>query len=83
MQFFCYEDNGYQATNVIWVDSQGNTYTEDSTSQGGNTRISVEGNKLIITDLVRSDSGSYRCSRVGNPNVSAVGDLLVTGKISS
>ena len=80
VHFFCIESPNSYATDITWRDPQGNLYTPGSPSVGGNSRITAEGSRLSILNLVRNDTGHYRCYRNSDPTDYAEGQLLVYGK---
>ena len=83
VNFFCRENNNSFAINIEWLDPQHILYIPGSLSMGGNSRISAEGSRLQIRQLVRNDTGIYRCLRSNNPPDFAEGTLLVHGIYTS
>ena len=79
VNFFCRENNNSFATSIKWLDPQHILYIPGSLSMGGNSRISAERSRLQIRQLVRNDTGIYRCLRSNNPPDFAEGTLLVHG----
>ena len=79
VSFFCRENNNTFATDIEWLDPHHILYIPGSLSTEGNSRIYAEGSRLQITQLVRNDTGIYRCLRSNNPSDFAEGTLLVHG----
>ena len=77
--FFCRENNGTYAADIVWMDPDNNLYSPGSMNEGGNTRIEVEGSRLSIHDIIRTDEGKYSCHRRSNNSEFAEGILNVTG----
>ena len=78
VHFFCRENNNTFAVNIAWMDPQEFLYIPGSLNMG-NSRITAEGSRLRIVQLLRNDTGMYRCLRSNNPSDFAVGTLLVHG----
>jgi hypothetical protein len=78
VHFSCLENNKVFATDITWEDPQGNLYTLGSPSEGGNARITVaDSGRLFIHNLIRTDSGNYRCFRNSDATDDAQASLLV------
>lgn len=77
VSFFCRED-GVFATDIVWQDPLGNFYTPGST-ENENTRITAEGSRLSIFNIIRNDAGTYRCLNSNNHTDFADGRLIVNG----
>ena len=60
--YYCREDDGRYAYDVVWFDPHGNQYTPGSNSED-NPRIVAVDSKLSVHDIVRLDTGMYRCQR--------------------
>ena len=78
--FFCREDTGAYASDIVWKDPYNNLYSPGPVNEGGNTRVEVEGSRLLIRDIIRNDTGRYSCCRKNNLTDFAEGILYVTGK---
>lgn len=78
VHFFCREDNNVFARDIVWQDPHGNVYTPGST-ENENTRITAEGSRLSIFNIIRNDTGTYRCLNSNNYTVFADGNLIVNG----
>jgi hypothetical protein len=74
--FFCRENNNTFAVNIAWMDPQEFLYIPGSLNMG-NSRITAEGSRLRIVQLLRNDTGMYRCLRSNNPSDFAEATLLV------
>ena len=78
VHFFCLESQGgSQASGITWRGPNGDLYTPGTPT--GNERISAEGYRLTLYNVVREDSGSYECFRSSED--SATGELLVYGEL--
>lgn len=81
--FFCTENNNTFATDIFWQDPQQNNYTPGSLTKNENKRISAEGSRLSIQNIIRNDSGIYRCLRRNNTTEFGEGKLTVLGMHAS
>ena len=79
VHFFCREDSNTFATNIIWQDPQESIYIPGSLNENGNKRILAEGSRLTIFNIIRNDTGTYRCLRNTNHTEFAEGTLTVIG----
>lgn len=78
VNFFCREDNNNFATDIVWQDPHENYYIPGS-GENENIRISAVGSRLEITNIIRNDTGIYRCLRSSNHTEFADGELIVYG----
>lgn len=76
VHFFCRENNGNFAINIVWQDPHHNIYIPGSVPEG---RISAEGSRFSIFSIIRNDAGNYRCHRSSDHTEFAEGRLTVTG----
>lgn len=76
VHFFCRENDNTFAIKIVWQDPLENVYIPGS---GGNLRISAEGSRLSIINLICNDTGIYRCLNIDNHTEFAEGHLTVNG----
>lgn len=77
--FFCLENSTSFATDIVWQDPQQNIYIPGNLTKTENRRISAEGSRLSIQNIIRNDTGIYRCLRKNNFTDFAEGNLTVFG----
>lgn len=78
VHFFCRKDDSMFAIHIVWQDPHNNFYTPGST-ENENERITAEGSRLSIFNIIRNDTGTYRCLNSSNHTDFADGRLIVNG----